>query len=289
MRILGVVGSARSMGNTEVLIKHALLMTQTKGAEVEMIRLTDLRIDPCRGCMLCVLKSAECPLSDDMDFLLRTLERADGMVLGAPVYFMGAPGIIKMIVDRFLMVKQGQYDGKKAVIIGVAGQAKWGRMFMPQLSLLPLAAGFEVVDAALLSSPGPGEVLLDGGNTHRVEELTYRLMASIGGQPRQLPLVGQQCPICFGTSFQLKTPTRVECPLCYTEGDIVVSNGGVTIRFDEETARFRFFGAETREDHMDNWVRKTGPRFRERLRDVLAARKPYENAPVPWIKPRRSS
>lgn len=287
MKVLGLVGSRRRFGNTEILVKEALLGAQARGAEVELLRLTDLRIEPCAGCMACVLKEVDCALPDDLYFLLRSLERIDGIVLGAPVYFFGAPGIVKLIVDRLLVVRPGQFDGKKAVTLGVAGQTQWARMFMPQLNLLPLAAGFQVIDSVLFGSPGPGEVLLDPANAPRANELGRTLVSAIEGQAREFPLVGERCPICFGTAFQLKTPTRVECPLCYAEGDIVATNGGVAIRFDQQHLKFRYFGEESRADHLNHWVRKTGPRFRGHVREVLAARKPYENLPIPWLKPEK--
>lgn len=58
MKILGLIGSYRKLGNTEVLVKEALMEAQRHGAEVDMLRLTDLRIEPCKGCMACAFKRA---------------------------------------------------------------------------------------------------------------------------------------------------------------------------------------------------------------------------------------
>lgn len=285
MRILGLVGSARHLGNTEILVKEALLGAQTCGAEVAILRLTDLRIEPCNGCMACALKGVQCNLSDDLYFLIDQMERADGIVLGAPVYFMGAPGIIKMIVDRSLAVQPGRLDGKKAVTLGVAGQTQWARYFMPQINQLALILGFDLVGAAIFESPGPGEVLLNPSNPQRANELGQRLADSIKGVSRPISAEGRECPICRGTSFLLKSPTRVECPLCYTEGDIASVDGDVTIRFDPETLRFSYFGEASRQDHIEQWVKRTAAQFRKHIREVLAERRAYEDVPVPWVKP----
>lgn len=285
MRVLGLVGSARRLGNTEILVKDALMSAVAAGADAELMRLSDLRIEPCNGCMACVFKETDCVLDDDLYFLLEQMQRADGVVLGAPVYFFGAPGTIKMIVDRFLVVKPGQFDGRKAVTLGVAGQSKWARLFMPQLNLLPLAAGYDVVASALFESPGPGEVLLDPDNTRRAEELGRALVAAIQGATSEPHYISSECPICRGTAFRLKSSTRIECPLCYTEGEIVELDGKVAVRFDPETLKFRYFGEETRADHFENWVKRTGPRFRQHVREVLAARKRYEVLPIRWVKP----
>lgn len=289
MRIVGLVGSRRKGGNVEILAKEALVGAQSCGAEVELLRLTDLKIESCRGCMACVFKEARCPLDDDLYFLLRMMERADGIVLGAPVYFFSVPGIIKLIMDRLLVVKPGQFAGKKAVTFGSAGKAKWARLFLPQLNQLPLVAGLEVVDSTVFSAPGPGEVLLDPANPQRANELGRTLVACLNGQPKRAPATSVQCPSCFGTLFMLTGPTSVECAVCYTRGDIVSEGDGIAVRFDEGVRQFRFCGEDSMASHLDNWVKKTGPHFRDRIREVLAKRKPYETLPIPWIKPDRQS
>lgn len=38
---------------------------QRLGAEIDVLRLTDLRIEPCKGCMACIFKSEECKIQDD--------------------------------------------------------------------------------------------------------------------------------------------------------------------------------------------------------------------------------
>ena len=41
MKILGLNGSERKLGNTEILVKEALIGAEKEGAQVEMLRLTD--------------------------------------------------------------------------------------------------------------------------------------------------------------------------------------------------------------------------------------------------------
>ena len=62
MKILALNGSFRKNGNTEILLKQALMGAESEGASVEMIRLTDYKIGPCRGCGLCLFgkMSARC-------------------------------------------------------------------------------------------------------------------------------------------------------------------------------------------------------------------------------------
>jgi multimeric flavodoxin WrbA len=52
LKVLGLIGSYRKLGNTEVLVKEALMEAQKLGADVDALHLTDLKIEPCKGCML---------------------------------------------------------------------------------------------------------------------------------------------------------------------------------------------------------------------------------------------
>ena len=49
MKAIGVVGSPRKNGNTEILTQHALQAI----ADTELIRLAGRDIRPCTACMVC--------------------------------------------------------------------------------------------------------------------------------------------------------------------------------------------------------------------------------------------
>lgn len=53
MRVLGVVGSPRKGGNTDILVDKVLLGAQEKGNTTNKIFLNDLNIKPCQACMSC--------------------------------------------------------------------------------------------------------------------------------------------------------------------------------------------------------------------------------------------
>jgi multimeric flavodoxin WrbA len=79
MKIVGLIRSYRKLGNTEVLIKEALIEAQRRGAQVSSLRLTDLRIDPCKGCMACVFKLEDCLIPDRWCTFLFVLLESDAV------------------------------------------------------------------------------------------------------------------------------------------------------------------------------------------------------------------
>ena len=59
--VLGLVGSARPWGNSDLLVRQALQGAQAEGAAVHMVRLTGLHLESCTGCLRCVIGGKPCP------------------------------------------------------------------------------------------------------------------------------------------------------------------------------------------------------------------------------------
>ncbi|RJQ41809.1 MAG: flavodoxin family protein [Gaiellales bacterium] len=99
VRVLGILGSPREGGNTEVLLDAALSGAKAAGAQVEKIRVGDLSFSGCIECNDC-LETGECTIVDDMAVVYEALERADRIIIASPIFFMGLPSQLKAIIDR---------------------------------------------------------------------------------------------------------------------------------------------------------------------------------------------
>ena len=99
VRILGIVGSPRVKGNTELLIIEALKAAEEDGAETELVRLADKEVKPCDACSSC-RTTKECRIKDDFKAIFDKMVEADGIILGSPVYFGSATPQIKALIDR---------------------------------------------------------------------------------------------------------------------------------------------------------------------------------------------
>ena len=86
IKIIGITGSPRKNSNTEYLVQIALESAEKSGAEVEIINLGQMNIEPCNACEICKL-TGECPKDDDINTILSTIEDAQGIIIGSPVYF----------------------------------------------------------------------------------------------------------------------------------------------------------------------------------------------------------
>ena len=102
MRVLGISGSPRHGGNTELLINTALSVLAEKGLETEFLSLADRTIQPCLACGGCMKSETIQCLQDDpaFDGIIEKFSAADGILIGSPVYFGSATPQTMSLLDR---------------------------------------------------------------------------------------------------------------------------------------------------------------------------------------------
>jgi len=99
LKVLGIMGSPRIRGNTDLLLDEALKGAQSQGAEVEKITASRLKIEPCREIYNC-LKDGTCPLHDDMDALYDKILAADAIIIASPIFFYTISAQLMPLISR---------------------------------------------------------------------------------------------------------------------------------------------------------------------------------------------
>jgi len=121
---LGISGSPRGGKNTEALLRAALEAAEEAGAETQLLRLSDHRIEPCDGCNIC-LREGYCPLDgvDDMEAVKERMLWADVILFAAPSYFGSVPGVLKNLMDRSRPLKMAGHElgNRVASALSVSG------------------------------------------------------------------------------------------------------------------------------------------------------------------------
>ncbi len=97
--VLGLYGSPRKGGNTELLLDEALTGAADAGVRTEAIRLCGLRVTPCTECLSC-FNTGACVIDDDMQGLYPRLLEAEAVILASPIFFYGITAWAKAVVDR---------------------------------------------------------------------------------------------------------------------------------------------------------------------------------------------
>ena len=152
MKVLGIMGSPRRKGNTEILLDWVLAGAEASGAQVEKVIVSELRISPCREIYAC-LKDGNCAIKDDMQALYTKLLEADRIIFASPIFFYGITSQAKALVDRcqalwarrhVLGIIQDKGRVRKGAFISV-GATKGKRLF--DGSILTLKYFFEAIGA----------------------------------------------------------------------------------------------------------------------------------------------
>jgi multimeric flavodoxin WrbA len=134
MKVLGIMGSPRIRGNTDLLLDEALKGAQSQGAEVEKIVVDKLKITPCKEYYACY-RDGNCAIRDDMDTVYPKLLEADRVILASPMFFYGITAQAKALIDRSqatwarkYILKQEFPEGRKGAFIAV-GATKGKQLF----------------------------------------------------------------------------------------------------------------------------------------------------------------
>jgi multimeric flavodoxin WrbA len=287
LKILGLVSSYRKLGNTDVLVREALMSAQEMGAEVEMLRLTDLNIKPCRGCMACVFKNADCRIEDDAVFFFSKLFEADAIILGSPIYIFGPVGIVKMIIDRFLQIstKSRNLANKVGAIIAIGGAPGAEGSIMPGLASFFWFLGIPIVDQMLVYSHGPGEILLHEDAVEKANQIGRELVEALQDDEAKTKYIKESsvCPICHQNFLVLRNGA-LECGLCHTKATPRIERGKLVLEFGKVELKKGEEIQEAIADHIEN-LSETGLKYLK-LKDEIDKRKEkYKNFAIKEAKP----
>ena len=99
MLVLGIYGSPRKKGNTDLMLDAFLEGAAAGGADTRRLYVRDLDIRGCLGCGHCD-KAGTCIQQDAMVEVYPLLEQATHIVIASPIYFYGITGQLKLLVDR---------------------------------------------------------------------------------------------------------------------------------------------------------------------------------------------
>jgi len=120
MKVIGISGSPRKGGNTEILVRHTLEPFREAGWEVSEFFLSEKSIKPCVGCDSC-RKTGSCKIKDDdMGYVYDEFSSCDAIVIGSPVYYRNVTAQLKALFDRcYVFSEKRPLDGKVGGAIAV--------------------------------------------------------------------------------------------------------------------------------------------------------------------------
>ncbi len=186
MRALGVCGSPRAGGNTELILGVVMGELRALGAEVEVVNVCRMDVRPCTSCRTCV-ETGRCSIDDDMARVITPkLLSADILVVASPVYFNNVSACTKAFIDRTWCLR-GRLRDK------VGGGVVVGRGYGLELALAAIHS-FMLKHEMVLCHRGvscrayeAGEALSDAravSDARRLARRLYEVASALRGEER---------------------------------------------------------------------------------------------------------
>ena len=133
--VLGISGSPRKSGNSDMLLERVLKGVRDEGRSTDTAALRDFAFQSCIGCERCRDDKHCTGLQDDMQLIYPKISDSKGLVIVSPVHSYTVTALVKAFLDRlycyydFSEERPGPVasrlagQGRKAVIAAVGEQA----------------------------------------------------------------------------------------------------------------------------------------------------------------------
>lgn len=100
MKIIAILGSPRSSGNSATLAEKILDSAKEAGADTKSFKIGKSEFKGCVACMACKKKADKCVINDDLTKAIDAVEKADALIIASPVYFGELNAQTKAFIDR---------------------------------------------------------------------------------------------------------------------------------------------------------------------------------------------
>src|SRR5690349_6937786 len=216
--VLGL-GCGQPHGSAEILLKAALRAAEAEGAQVELVRLDELRLPS---------GTAEGAEPDDAWWLWERLTRCDGLIVSTPIISRTVAARLKLFGDRLLGP-----NADAAIIEGLTALRREGRepavpFRVDERVLKPRVAGFLAVGGSLTSQWKTLALPIMHTTTFSMQiAVVDQVQFEGAGTPRSVLLdqaavlgcnVASQLGVAFEAARYLGPPGL--CPMCHL--DVVV-------------------------------------------------------------------
>jgi multimeric flavodoxin WrbA len=179
MKVVAFNGSPRKDGNTTILINHVFHELEKEGIETELVQLSGKEIHGCIACYKCFEnKDQHCAVKDDIaNECIEKMIKAEGIILGSPVYFADVTAEMKALIDRagfVSLANGGMYRNK--VGAAVAAVRRSGAVHtLDGMNHFFLAGQMIIVGRGMGIGRDKGEVKKDEEGMQAVKALGQRM------------------------------------------------------------------------------------------------------------------
>ena len=179
MKVVAFNGSGRKDGNTFLLLKTVLDELKAEGIETELVQLAEGKpLQGCASCFQCMeRRNMKCAIdTDPFNDYFAKISKADGLLLGSPVYFSDITAGMKALIERCGLVGRanGNVLRRKAGAGVIAVRRAGSNHALASLNYLFLISEMIIPGSSYWNmgfGRGPGEVAGDAEGMETMKTL----------------------------------------------------------------------------------------------------------------------
>ena len=122
MKVLLINGSPKKEGCTFTALSEVAKALNEEGIETEIFHVGNKPIAGCMGCGACT-KTGKCKFDDTVNECIPKAKKADGIIVGSPVHYASASGMITSFMDRLFFSSSAALQYKPAAVVASARRA----------------------------------------------------------------------------------------------------------------------------------------------------------------------
>lgn len=202
MNVLLVNGSPNEKGCTYTALSEVANTLNTLGIETQIFHIGKGAVRGCIACGGCA-KNGRCVFNDDpANEMLALMQKADGIIIGSPVYYAGPNGALCALLDRIFYSCQGTLAFKPAAAVVSARRSGTTATFN-RLNMYFTMNRMPIVSSQYWNGVHgfkPDDVMKDEEGLQTMRTLAYNMawvLKSIQDGKQPLPKIEQWQPTHF--------------------------------------------------------------------------------------------
>ena len=188
MNILGMSGTPRKGGNSELLLNAALEPFIEAHWNIKRVLISEKTVNPCVGCEYCN-DNQGCCINDDMQEIYEAYHWCNAVIISSPSYWRNVPAQLKAVFDRTHAAKCRPLKGKLGGAIAVGRSTGGGGQtdVLTDIHNFYLSCGMLCVpgemNGVVASADKPGDILSQPRRLEQARVLGKNIIAYCAKQP----------------------------------------------------------------------------------------------------------
>lgn len=160
--VTAINGSERVDGDTAHVLDHCTRLFQDRGVRPHVVQLARVSMTACGACGDCNTRTLRCDVIDDVEDIVATMSRSDGVLYATPVHGFGTASLMQTFLER---AGVGHLRFDRPLLNKVGGALVVARRYAPEAVMAQLTQNILLNRMILAGSGFPAVLRTEGGRS----------------------------------------------------------------------------------------------------------------------------